>query len=428
MSTSASTEFAKDSVSLISMLKHAVVGADERPFGRLDDAVIEFRGDEYPLVVGIFISVEGKKLFTSAADIANISGSGVRLSQPQRASQGSLERRDGQVRLRAEVLGRWLIDLRNGVLVKAHDIRLALATDGWHAVGVDVHKYSWLHFGPHETHPARDWRDFLVLIGDHGRAEYPLLSKRIRRLKPAQIADIIETASPQEQSVLMDMVHVDPELEASVFEELDDDRQTRLLKLRTNEEIADVLSRMRADDAADAVMTLPQNRRQDILSLLSAPQSKKVMTLLGYNKATAGGLMGTEYMALTEDHSIGDALEQLRLAVNEQPEALVIIHSLRADGILAGTLSLVRAIQLSPTTLLRDAADAQIVVASPDDDIVVVTTRMADYNLLSLPVVDPSGRLLGIVTVDDALEAAIPSDWSRREAGRSSLAKGGPAN
>jgi CBS domain-containing protein len=419
VSTSAST---KDSVSLISLLKHAVVGVGNHPGGTLEDAVMQFREDEYPLLTGLLMSVDGGTVFVPAADIADISANGVRLIQSP-SIRTPLDRQEGQLLLKAEVLGRWLIDLRKGVLVKAHDVRLATTTGGWRAVGVDVHKHSWLHFGPHEARPARDWRDFLVLIGDHGRSKYPFFSNRIRRLKPAQIADIIETAAAPERSVLMDMVHVDPKLEASVFEELDDDQQTRLLKSRSNEEIADVLSRMRADDAADAVMTLPQDRRRSVLDLLSAPQGKKVLTLLGYNQATAGGLMGTDYLALTEEHSIEDALEQLRLAVNEQPEALVTIHSLRPDGTLAGTLSLVRALQLDSATLLRDAADAQIVVASPDDDIVVVTTRMADYNLLSLPVVDLSGRLLGIVTVDDALEAAIPQAWSRREAGRSSLAK-----
>jgi CBS domain-containing protein len=419
VSTSAST---KDSVSLISLLKHVVVGGGNHPGGTLEDAVMQFREDEYPLLTGLLMSVDGGTVFVPAAGIADISANGVRLIQSP-SIRTPFNRQEGQLLLKAEVLGRWLIDLRKGVLVKAHDVRLATTTGGWRAVGVDVHKHSWLHFGPHEARPARDWRDFLVLIGDHGRSKYPFFSNRIRRLKPAQIADIIETAAAPERSVLMDMVHVDPKLEASVFEELDDDQQTRLLKSRSNEEIADVLSRMRADDAADAVMTLPQDRRRSVLDLLSAPQGKKVLTLLGYNQATAGGLMGTDYLALTEEHSIEDALEQLRLAVNEQPEALVTIHSLRPDGTLAGTLSLVRALQLDSATLLRDAADAQIVVASPDDDIVVVTTRMADYNLLSLPVVDVSGRLLGIVTVDDALEAAIPQAWSRREAGRSSLAK-----
>jgi Mg/Co/Ni transporter MgtE len=94
-----------------------------------------------------------------------------------------------------------------------------------------------------------------------------------------------------------------------------------------------------------------------------------------------------------------------------------MIHIIRDDGILAGTLMLVRALQSAPETLLRDAADHHLVVASPEDDIITVTTRMADFNLLSLPVVDSDNRMLGIVTVDDALEAAIPRDWVRRRSG-----------
>ncbi|WP_316311289.1 CBS domain-containing protein, partial [Clavibacter michiganensis] len=101
-------------------------------------------------------------------------------------------------------------------------------------------------------------------------------------------------------------------------------------------------------------------------------------------------------------------------AKTHQPEALTMIHTLRGDGTLIGTLTLVRALQSAPETLLRDAADPHLVIASPNDDIIAVTTRMADFNLLSLPVVDADKRILGIVTVDDALEAAIPRDWSRR--------------
>ncbi|HEY3948220.1 CBS domain-containing protein [Phenylobacterium sp.] len=78
------------------------------------------------------------------------------------------------------------------------------------------------------------------------------------------------------------------------------------------------------------------------------------------------------------------------------------------------------ALQLKPATLLRSAVDASPVVASPDDDIIAVTTRMADFNHSTLPVVDGDGNLLGAVTVDDALEAPIPRDWSRPEAERAS--------
>ncbi|WP_339507126.1 CBS domain-containing protein, partial [Pseudomonas sp. EA_15y_Pfl1_P102] len=154
-----------------------------------------------------------------------------------------------------------------------------------------------------------------------------------------------------------------------------------------------------------------------VIDLLPEVQKTKVLTLLGYHEATAGGLMGPEFVALSEEKTIGDALQAVRSATTHQPEALTMIHIIRDDGILAGTLMLVRALQSAPETLLRDAADHHLVVASPEDDIITVTTRMADFNLLSLPVVDSDNRMLGIVTVDDALEAAIPRDWVRRRSG-----------
>ncbi|WP_339468029.1 magnesium transporter MgtE N-terminal domain-containing protein, partial [Pseudomonas lurida] len=144
------------------------------------------------------------------------------------------------------------------------------------------------------------------------------------KLKPAQIADIIESASSREENVLLAHVHEDPELEADVFEELDDNKQARLLHARTDEEVAGLLARMRADDAADAVMDLAQERRQVVIDLLPEVQKTKVLTLLGYHEATAGGLMGPEFVALSEEKTIGDALQAVRSATTHQPEALTM--------------------------------------------------------------------------------------------------------
>ena len=261
---------------------------------------------------------------------------------------------------------------------------------------------------------ARDWRSFLLLMGDKRESGLRALGSRLKRLSPAQIADIIESASAGEQDALLAQVHEDPELEADVFEELADNKQSQLLNARGDVEVAELLARMRSDDAADAVMDLPQRRRQAVLELLPEAQRTKIMTLLGFNEATAGGLMGPDFLALNENKTISEALSALRSATTLQPEALNVIHILRDNGSLRGTLSLVRALQSDPNRPLLDAAEANVVVAAPEDDIVTVTTRMADYNLLSLPVVDGEMRMLGIVTVDDALEAAIPRDWARR--------------
>lgn len=404
-------------VSFSSMLKHAVVDAGNKQLGPVEDAIAQLRGQQYPLLRGLIVSMGGCRVVVPADELISIDAHETRL-RTVAVNLQPFERRDDEVLLKQDVLEHRLIDLDRIALVNAYDVRLTATVDGWAVIGLDVHKTRWFHFGAHENHPARDWRAFLLLTGSRESLQTRLATSQVRRLKPAQIADIIEDASAQEQDMLLAQVRSDPELEADVFEELDDDRQARLLKGRNDASVADILSRMRADDAADAVMELPQDRRKKVLDLLPQPQNAKVLALLGYHDATAGGLMGTDYLALSEEHSIADALQKLRMATTQQPEALTTIHSMRSDGTLAGTLGLVRALQLDPSMLLREAVDPDPIVATPEDDVIAVTTRMADFNLLSLPVVDLTGHMLGIITVDDALEAAIPRDWSRRRSAR----------
>lgn len=401
-------------LSLSSLLKHAVIDGEGRTLGRLSDVVTRLRDNDYPLLSGLVIGIGHAEYFVPMSDVSSIDPETIRL-RTAKVDLRPFERREGELLLKENILGHRLIDVARSALVKAYDVRLASVGEGWMVTGLDVHKGRWFHLGRHEEHPARDWHSFLLLMGDQRGSGSRSASNRVTRLKPAQIADIIERASSREEEVLLAHVHEDPELEADVFEELDENKQAKLLHARSDEEVAGLLSRMRADDAADAIMDLAQERRQGVIDLLADAQKTKVLTLLGYHAATAGGLMGSDFLALPEDKTIADALQAVRSATTHQPEALTMIHSLNGDGNLAGTLTLVRALQSAPETLLRDAADPHLVVASPGDDIISVTTRMADFNLLSLPVVDANKKILGIVTVDDALEAAIPRDWLRRQ-------------
>lgn len=402
-----------EALSLSSLLKHDVVDGEGRALGKLVDVVTTSRDNDYPLLAGLVIGLAASTYYVPMSDVVAIDPKAVRL-RTAKIDLRPFTQRDGELLLKENVLGHRLIDIGRSALVKAYDVRLAPTDAGWRVTGLDVHKGSWFYLGQHDEHPARDWRSFLLLMGDNRESGLRALGTRLKRLSPAQIADIIESASSGEQDALLAQVHEDPELEADVFEELADSKQAKLLGARGDIEVAQLLGRMRADDAADAVMDLAQARRQTVLNLLPDPQKTKVMTLLGFNEATAGGLMGPEFLALSETQTIADALAAIRSATTLQPEALTVIHVLRLDGTLRGTLSLVRALQSDAEVLLHAAAEANLIVASPEDDIVTVTTRMADYNLLSLPVVDAGMRMLGIVTVDDALEAAIPRDWTRR--------------
>jgi Mg/Co/Ni transporter MgtE len=235
------------------------------------------------------------------------------------------------------------------------------------------------------------------------------------RLKPAQIADLLEDASHTEGEEILDVVHADPELEADVFEELDPDIANRLFGDKTDAEVADVLAHMRADDAADAVAELPQARRQRVLDLLPPGIRTKVMTLLGFNATSAGGIMGVDFLTAPKDALVDEALRRIRLAENIQPEALITMHAVDSANRLCGTVTVIGLLQADPESRLVDVMDSDPVRVTAAADVVDVTLLMADYNLMTVPVVDDDNQLLGLITVDDVLEATIPDDWRRRE-------------
>ncbi len=320
------------------------------------------------------------------------------------------------------MLGHRLIDVENARLVRAADLELARDGGEWVLAGVDTRRRPRRLFGllaPDSQADAgvfRDWHDFEWLIGHASSALLRGPFARIRRLKPAQIADLLENASKEEETEILGRVHADPELEADVFEELDEDLATRLLGARTDEEIAAVLARMRADDAADAIAELPQRRRQPVLDLLPPGQRTKVLTLMGFNSTSAGGLMWMDFVALPSMASVSDALDRVRESVMLQPEALTSVHAVDDDGGLRGVARLVTLVQSDPGATVIDVSDTDPVRVGADTDITDVAVLMTDYNLITIPVVDDERRLLGVITVDDVLEVTLPDDWRRREA------------
>jgi CBS domain-containing protein/sporulation protein YlmC with PRC-barrel domain len=412
----------KITLRLSRLLKRPVAGQSGEPIGRVSDIIVRLRGTDYPLVTGLVVAVGGREIFAPVDQVTTFEGDPLRLASA-RLDLRPFERQEGEVLLRADVLGHRLIDVPNVRLVRAADLELARDGEEWVLAGVDTRRRPRRLFGllgPHadddDARTFRDWHDFEWLIGHAGSALLRGPFARIRRLKPAQIADLLEEASKEEETEILGRVHADPELEADVFEELDEDQATRLLGARTNEEIAEVLARMRADDAADAIADLPQQRRQPVLDLLPVGQRTKVLTLMGFNATSAGGLMGVDFIALPSMSSVADALARVRESTSLQAEALTTVHAVDDEGVLRGVTRLVTLVQSDPAATVIDVSDTDPVRVGADTDITDVAVLMTDYNLITIPVVDNERRLLGVITVDDVLEVALPDDWRRREA------------
>jgi len=404
---------------LSELLRRPITDRGGESIGRLSDVIVRLRGDDNPLVTGLVAAVGGRELYVPIEQVSSLGSDEVKLTSAK-LDLRQFERRDGEVLLRADVLGHRLIDVESAQLIKAADLELVRRGEDRVVAGVDTHRQArWLFGSRHgepSEHSFREWAKFEPLIGHTGSALLRGPFARIRRLKPAQIADLIENASKEEETEILGQVHADPELEADVFEELDEDLATRLLGARTDAEIAEVLSRMRADDAADAIAELPQRRRQPVLDLLPQGQRTKVLTLMGFNPTSAGGLMGVDFLAVDCDAVVGEALAAVGRSASLQPEALTSVHCIDHRGRLCGVAKLVSLVQAEPLTPMREIYDDDPVRVGADTDVVDVAVLMSDYNLITIPVVDERRKMIGVITVDDVLEVTLPDDWRRREA------------
>jgi Mg/Co/Ni transporter MgtE len=140
-----------------------------------------------------------------------------------------------------------------------------------------------------------------------------------------------------------------------------------------------------------------------------------VAELLPYADDTAGGLMTTEFVTLPRALTVGEALARLR-EMAETPNMIYYLYVVEAENSwkLSGVIALRGLILADPSMPLEDMMRTEFQTADPQQPAREVAQRIAEYNLLALPVVDESGDILGIITVDDAMEILLPKDWRQR--------------
>jgi len=406
-------------LNLSSLLRSRLVDRAGEKIGRVDDLIVRLADRGYPPLTGVKARIGGREVFVPSDRIADVRAGTVQLSGEQ-LNLGRFERREGEVLLREDILGHRVINVVGARLVRAEDLVLGRIDGWWRVVGVGTGIGSLLRrllpMGLRrraKVRPFLDWASVEPFVGHVPTARLRMRFGRLSKLHPAQLADLVEAASHEEGEEIIDAVGDNPAVEADVFEELDPEHQVEFLRERSDEEAAEVLGAMEADDAADLLGELDQDRREPLLRLLPAQQQRKIRTLLGYNPATAGGLMSPDFVSLADSATVAQAIDELRRT--ELPEETVTtVLVTDGAGHLSGVVSVVMLLRQEPSVPLADVVSPAPLTLSPEDDLSDVAIEMADYDLTVAPVVDADGTLLGIVTVDDLLELMIPDDWRRR--------------
>jgi magnesium transporter len=330
--------------------------------------------------------------------------------------------------LARNVLDRQIVDTDGRRLVRVNDLQLARTcpTGPYCLAGVDVGTLGLLRRLGVES-PASfvlrslrrklpeaiiPWSDVAPL-----QPQEPLRLRvsrdRISELHPADIATIVsELDRPMGQALLHTL---DTETIADTMEEMEPELQASLLTTLAPERAADVLEEMGPDEAADLLADVHPTERDKLLDLMEDEDATDVEKLLTYPEDTAGGIMTTEYVTIPDGLTVGQAVDHLReSSAARDDEALYYVYVLDEAQKLRGVVALRELVLTLPETPVRNIMESNMVTVDPQRPQNEVGRLVAKYNLLAIPVVDSDNVMHGIVTVDDAIDALIPTAWKKR--------------
>lgn len=393
------------------------------PLGTIADLIVAI-GGRYPLVTGLVVRTDRRRIFIPWSDVDAFDEQGARL-RVRTIDIGTFRQRQNEILLKANLLDKQIVDIEGRKVIRVNDVSLDNVDGRLRLVAVDVGAAGLLRRlgaeGPirrlatrlHTTLPERyiDWEDVDPLDSTIASVRLRVPHAKLAELHPADLASIIEDLAPRDRAGVL--ASLDDEALADVVEEMEPETQVDVLEDLSPERAADILEEMSPDDAADLVADLDQETRDEILALMEKDEADEVQELLGYDEDSAGGLMTTEFIAVEERLTAGGAIDRLR-ELEPDAETVYYVYVLDDDGRLVGVLSLRDLIIAMPDTPIPEVMIREPKAVNVNADQDEVAEVVAHYNLLAVPVVDDDGIMMGIVTVDDALDTVIPTAWKKR--------------
>jgi Mg2+ transporter MgtE len=234
---------------------------------------------------------------------------------------------------------------------------------------------------------------------------------RLARMHPSELASIISELSSQDAARVVGSL--DDETAADALEHLDADVQRVIIDDLGTERAADIIEEMDSDDAADLLGELPQERQEELLAEMDRETAEDLRELVAYAEDTAGGLMTTDYVWIYPHRTVAATISKIREIAPETEFIYYLYVTDQAEKLL-GVLSLRTLLLSPPDATIHSVMDQDIVSVRPDASAEDVASTIARYDLLACPVTDEQGKMLGIVTVDDAIDAIIPERLKRK--------------
>lgn len=230
------------------------------------------------------------------------------------------------------------------------------------------------------------------------------LRELVARIYPADLADIIDQLDDENQIRVFRLL--EPEQAADVLDETSIDATRELIGQLPAEQAADILEELDSDDAAAILTEDVPERQQELLAAMEPQEAADVRELLRYPPQSAGRLLNDQFVAVRPDQTLAQAMERLRGIVHDSA-VIVYLYVLDEQERLVATISLRRLLVEPAERLIADIMRPAPITVAPDADQEEVARVVARYDLAAVPVVDATGRMLGVVTVDDVIDILV---------------------
>jgi Mg/Co/Ni transporter MgtE len=391
----------------------AVFDPNGDPVGKVRDAVATLRSNnQSPRILGLVVEVPlRRRVFVPITRVTSIESGGVVITGL--LNMRRFETRAGEMLVLGDLLDRTITFLENNEDVLVEDMGMEQNRTG-----------DWLITRVHIMRKGRGlrrkgatstvaWEEVTGFAQHESNQGVSNLLSTLSNLRAADLAAVIQDLAPKRRVEVARAL--DDERLADVLEEMDESERVALLAELEGERAADVLEEMDPDDAADLLREIGEERAQELIGLMDPEDAEDVLRLMTYEDYSAGGMMTTEPIVMSADYTVADALAAVRQSeISPALASQVFIARQPLEtptGRFIGMVHYQRLLREPPSTLLGSIVDTNTQGVNPDASLHAVSSYLASYNLLSLPVIDANDRLLGAVTVDDVLDHLLPENW-----------------
>ncbi len=391
----------------------AVFDPNGDPVGKVRDAVATLRTNNLPpRVLGLVVEVPlRRRVFVPITRVTSIESGAVVITGL--LNMRRYETRPGEVLVLGDMLDRLITHIASGERVIVEDMGMEQNRTG-----------DWLINRVHIMRPGRGlrrkgatstvaWEEVVGFAHTEQNQGVTNLLSTLSNLRAADLATVLQDLPAKRRVEIAGAL--DDERLADVLEEMDEDDRVALLQALEGERAADVLGEMDPDDAADLLREIGQERAEALLELMEPEDAEDVLRLMNYEDYSAGGMMTTEPIVMSADYSVADALAAVRqkeISPALASQIFICRQPLETPtGRFIGTVHYQRLLREPPSTLLGSIVDTDSKGVKPDATLHEVSSHLASYNMLSLPVIDANERLLGAITVDDVLDHLLPENW-----------------